>query len=73
MTISLRYLRYNYSSVFTNSIQLGVKGSSAAQLIGACRVADLLAPAFKKDLLQWFLKLQLSEYTVLFAENQDVW
>lgn len=26
----------------------------------------------KRDLLTWFVKLQLSEYLVLFAEDQDV-
>ena len=26
----------------------------------------------KKDLLTWFVKLQLSEYLVLFAEDQEV-
>ena len=43
-----------------------------AQLAEACLVVNVLDPKVKKDLMGWFIKLQLSEYMVLFAENQDV-
>ncbi len=53
-------------------VQVGLKGVSALKLLGACKVVDLLAPEVKRDLLRWFLKLVLTEYTLLFSENQDV-
>ena len=43
-----------------------------AQLAEACFVVSILDPKVKKDLLNWFVRLQLSEYMVLFAEEQDV-
>lgn len=42
------------------------------QLKEACFVVNVLEPRVKKDLLAWFIKLQLAEYQVLFADNQDV-
>ncbi|KAK6192338.1 hypothetical protein SNE40_003822 [Patella caerulea] len=42
------------------------------QLREACNVVDVLDPKVKRDLLTWFVKLQLSEYLVLFADDQDV-
>ena len=33
---------------------------------------NVLDPKVKRDLLSWFVKLQLSEYLVLFAEGEDV-
>ncbi|XP_005102675.1 vacuolar protein sorting-associated protein 53 homolog [Aplysia californica] len=46
--------------------------SNQKQLHDACLVVDILDPKVKRDLLNWFVKLQLSEYVVLFAEDQDV-
>ena len=43
-----------------------------AQLAEACFVVNVLEPRVKHDLLSWFVKLQLAEYAVLFADNQDV-
>lgn len=42
------------------------------QLKEACFVINVLDPKVKRELLGWFVKLQLSEYLVLFGENQDV-
>ena len=42
------------------------------QLKEACFVVNVLDPKVKRELLGWFVKLQLSEYLVLFGENQDV-
>ncbi|XP_023933119.1 vacuolar protein sorting-associated protein 53 homolog [Lingula anatina] len=41
-------------------------------LAEACYVVDVLDPRVKRDLLSWFVKIQLSEYLVLFGESQDV-
>ncbi|XP_036370846.1 vacuolar protein sorting-associated protein 53 homolog isoform X2 [Octopus sinensis] len=46
--------------------------SNLKQLAEACLVVNVLDPKVKRDILGWFVKLQLSEYTVLFAEDQDV-
>ena len=35
-------------------------------------MVNVLDSKVKKDLLTWFVKLQLSEYLVLFAEDQEV-
>ncbi|KAK3586403.1 hypothetical protein CHS0354_013107 [Potamilus streckersoni] len=42
------------------------------QLKEACYVVNVLESKVKRDLLNWFVKLQLAEYMVLFGENQDV-
>ena len=42
------------------------------QLHDACYVVNILEPKVKRDLLSWFVKLQLNEYGLLFAEDQEV-
>ena len=37
-----------------------------------CKCLDVLDPKLKNDLIKWFLKKELNEYTVLFEENQEV-
>ncbi|XP_069683523.1 vacuolar protein sorting-associated protein 53 homolog [Periplaneta americana] len=41
------------------------------QLAEACLVVSVLDPKVKKDLLKWFIGLQLAEYCHLFQETQD--
>ncbi|KAK3774031.1 hypothetical protein RRG08_030113 [Elysia crispata] len=41
------------------------------QLHDACYVVNILDPKVKRDLLSWFVKLQLNEYGLLFAEDQE--
>ncbi|KAJ9589592.1 hypothetical protein L9F63_017177, partial [Diploptera punctata] len=41
------------------------------QLAEACLVVSVLDPKVKRDLLKWFIGLQLAEYCHLFQENQD--
>ncbi|KAL3271117.1 hypothetical protein HHI36_021612 [Cryptolaemus montrouzieri] len=41
------------------------------QLSQACLVASVLDPSVKKDLLKWFVDLQLEEYNHLFQETED--
>ena len=38
----------------------------------ACFVVNVLDSKVKKEILSWFVRLQLSEYVVLFAVDQDV-
>ncbi|KAH0953152.1 hypothetical protein HN011_006823 [Eciton burchellii] len=41
------------------------------QLTEGCLVLSVLDPKVKKDLLVWFVNIQLQEYAHLFDENQD--
>ncbi|KAK2580587.1 hypothetical protein KPH14_007709 [Odynerus spinipes] len=41
------------------------------QLTDGCLVLSVLDPKVKKDLLTWFIDIQLKEYAHLFDENQD--
>ena len=41
------------------------------QLTEGCLVLSVLDPKVKKDLLAWFVGIQLQEYAHLFDENQD--
>ncbi|KAH0535661.1 vacuolar protein sorting-associated protein 53 homolog [Cotesia glomerata] len=42
------------------------------QLTEGCQVLSVLDPKVKKDLLIWFVNVQLQEYAHLFDENQDI-
>ncbi|XP_058806703.1 vacuolar protein sorting-associated protein 53 homolog [Phymastichus coffea] len=42
-----------------------------AQLTEGCLVLSVLDPKVKKELLSWFVTMQLQEYTHLFDENQE--
>jgi hypothetical protein len=37
-----------------------------------CKMLDVLDSKMRNDLIKWFLKKELSEYAVLFEENQEV-
>ncbi|CAH0548839.1 unnamed protein product [Brassicogethes aeneus] len=41
------------------------------QLAQACLVVSILDPKVKRDLLRWFVNLQLQEYNHLFQETED--
>lgn len=41
------------------------------QLSSACLVVSILEPKVKRDLLKWFINLQLQEYSHLFQETED--
>lgn len=36
------------------------------------KLVDVIDEKMKNELIKWFLKQELSEYTVLFEENQEV-
>ncbi|XP_055605694.1 vacuolar protein sorting-associated protein 53 homolog [Uranotaenia lowii] len=42
------------------------------QLKDACQVASVLDKPVKKNILKWYINLQLQEYIQLFHENQDI-
>lgn len=41
------------------------------QLAQACLVVSILDPKVKRELLKWFVNLQLQEYNHLFQETED--
>lgn len=45
---------------------------SPKQLSDACKVVSVLDPKVKREILKWFVNLQLQEYVQLFHENQDI-
>lgn len=45
---------------------------SMKQLTDACKVVSVLDPKVKRELLKWFVNLQMQEYVQLFHENQDI-
>ncbi|CAD7093978.1 unnamed protein product [Hermetia illucens] len=60
---------------FHNTFSPSSTGSakmSLAQLTDACKVVSVLDPKVRRDLLKWFIALQLEEYVQLFHENQDI-
>uniref|UniRef100_A0A1L8DW08 Vacuolar protein sorting-associated protein 53 homolog n=1 Tax=Nyssomyia neivai TaxID=330878 RepID=A0A1L8DW08_9DIPT len=61
----------DFRNVFTPGQQNVVK-MSLSQLADACKVVSVLEPKVKRDLLRWFITLQLQEYVQLFHENQDI-
>ncbi|XP_059617853.1 vacuolar protein sorting-associated protein 53 homolog [Phlebotomus argentipes] len=61
----------DFKNVFTPGQQNVVK-MSLSQLADACKVVSVLEPKVKRELLKWFINLQLQEYVQLFHENQDI-
>ncbi|XP_037068256.1 vacuolar protein sorting-associated protein 53 homolog [Pollicipes pollicipes] len=47
------------------------KAIPSQQLGEACLVVNVLEPKVKRDLLKWFVGLQLAEYTHLFGANEE--
>lgn len=47
-------------------------GGPSNVLRDACLIANILDPRIKQDIIKKFIKQHLSEYLVLFQENQDV-
>lgn len=59
----------NSFSLNTSSKNLKLKNN---ELKDACLVLSVLDSKVKRDLLKWFINLQLQEYIQLFHENQDI-
>lgn len=47
-------------------------GGPSNVLRDACLVANVLEPRIKQEIIKKFIRQHLSEYLVLFQENQDV-
>ncbi|KAK0180845.1 hypothetical protein PV327_003183 [Microctonus hyperodae] len=50
----------------------GQNHKNFTQLTEGCLVLSVLDPKVKRDLLTWFVNIQLQEYGLLFDENQDI-
>ncbi|XP_032525271.2 vacuolar protein sorting-associated protein 53 homolog [Danaus plexippus] len=49
----------------------GKSGVSPRMLAEACSVVDVLEPSVRKELLKWFIDMQLQEYEHLFSPEQE--
>ncbi len=65
-------LLHSTSSVTHFIWYLQKSGSPSIVLRDACLVANVLDPRIKQEIIKKFIRQHLSEYLVLFQENQDV-
>ena len=59
----------DFESLMTGGKVGGVSGNK--QLAEACLVVSVLEPRVKRNLISWFVQLQLKEYSILFASAED--
>lgn len=62
-------ITHDFKEAFSGSNTKNVMPNK--QLAQACLVVSILDPRVKKDLLKWFVNLQLQEYNHLFQETED--
>lgn len=78
LTSEVREIQTTLAEQITTDFHNAFSGSSSKnsmpnwQLAEACSVISILDPKVKKELLKWFIDLQLSEYVHLFHEAEDV-
>ncbi|CAG0897448.1 unnamed protein product, partial [Cyprideis torosa] len=56
---------------FKDSFTGKSSGMAPDQLASACLVVSSLDPSVRRELLSWFINLQLEEYVRLFADDQE--
>ncbi|KXJ70050.1 hypothetical protein RP20_CCG025021 [Aedes albopictus] len=62
----------NFFTVVPGGQQQSGNRMTITQLKDACQVASVLDKPVKKNVLKWYINLQLQEYVQLFHENQDI-
>jgi hypothetical protein len=62
----------DFQNFFSPSANQNVNKMTLNQLKDACLVVSVLDKSVKKNILKWFVNLQLQEYIQLFHENQDI-
>lgn len=73
----VKEIRIELAEQITRDFKEAFSGSNAKtmlpnkQLAQACLVVSILDPKVKRDLLKWFVDLQLQEYDHLFQETED--
>ena len=61
-------ITHDFKEAFSGSNKSSIPNKQLAQ---ACLVVSILDPKVKRDLLKWFVNLQLQEYNHLFQETED--
>ncbi|XP_071057217.1 vacuolar protein sorting-associated protein 53 homolog [Onthophagus taurus] len=61
-------ITHDFKEAFGGSVKINLPNKQLSQ---ACLVVSILEPRVKKDLLKWFVNLQLQEYNHLFQETED--
>ncbi|XP_044261324.1 vacuolar protein sorting-associated protein 53 homolog [Tribolium madens] len=61
-------ITHDFKEAFSGTNKTTIPNKQLAQ---ACLVVSTLDPKVKKDLLKWFVNLQLQEYNHLFQETED--
>ncbi|XP_050525562.1 vacuolar protein sorting-associated protein 53 homolog [Daktulosphaira vitifoliae] len=78
LATEVKKLQESLASQIMKDFHEALKGPNAKnfvpnrQMAEACKVVSILKPNVKDDLLNWFIDLQLSEYTHLFDTAEDV-
>lgn len=62
----------DFKNFFSPTSHSNTNRMTITQLKDACQVASVLDKPVKKNILKWFINLQLQEYVQLFHENQDI-
>uniref|UniRef100_A0A8W7PX43 Vacuolar protein sorting-associated protein 53 homolog n=1 Tax=Anopheles coluzzii TaxID=1518534 RepID=A0A8W7PX43_ANOCL len=62
----------DFKNFFSPTSHSNANRMTLTQLKDACQVASVLDKPVKKNILKWFINLQLQEYVQLFHENQDI-
>ena len=62
----------DFQNVFSPSSNQNANKMTTNQLKDACLVVSVLDKSVKKNVLKWYVNLQLQEYVQLFHENQDI-
>nr|CAI5860964.1 unnamed protein product [Callosobruchus analis] len=61
-------ITHDFKEAFSGTNKTTIPNKQLAQ---ACLVVSILDPKVKRDLLKWFIELQLQEYSHLFNETED--
>ncbi|XP_012253433.2 vacuolar protein sorting-associated protein 53 homolog [Athalia rosae] len=70
----VRQIQVELAEQITSDFREAFSGQNAkhfSQLTEGCLVMSVLDPRVKRDLLSWFIAMQLQEYSHLFDDNQD--
>uniref|UniRef100_A0A182JC63 Vacuolar protein sorting-associated protein 53 homolog n=1 Tax=Anopheles atroparvus TaxID=41427 RepID=A0A182JC63_ANOAO len=62
----------DFKNFFSPTSHSNANRMTITQLKDACQVASVLDKLVKKNILKWYINLQLQEYVQLFHENQDI-
>src|SRR5699024_4400610 len=61
-----------YQTFDVKNVSTSLSSNQIHLLAEACLVLSNLEPKYKRELLNWFVDSELSEYKTLFQDNQDI-